>query len=69
MFEGLQKENCLSDNYAMLLMSDMPLIKQEACTKVNLHCTMPLFPITKMGELLLLSHAHVCNIISIKRYA
>ena len=47
----LQKENCLSDNY--VLFSDMPYIKHEACTKVNLHCTMSLFPITKMVELLL----------------
>ena len=50
----------------MLLLSDMPFIKHEACTKVNLHCTIPLFPITKMVELLLLSHYHVCNIICIK---
>ena len=62
----LQKENCLSDNY--LLLSDMPFIKHEACTKVNLHCTMPLFPITKMVKLLLLSHDHVCKIMYIKRY-
>ena len=53
----------------MLLLSDMPLIKHKACTKVNLHCTMPLFPITKTVELLhvLLSHDHVCNIMCIKR--
>ena len=43
----------------MLLLSDMPFIKHEACTKVNLHCTIPLFPITKMVKLLLLSHDHV----------
>ena len=43
----------------ILLLSDVPFIKHEACTKVNLHCTMPLFPITKMVELLLLSHYHV----------
>ena len=30
----LQKENCLSDNYVLL--SDMPFIKHEACTNVNL---------------------------------
>ena len=55
----------------MLLLSDMPFIKHEACTKskVNLHCTMPLFPIIKMVELLLLSHDHVCNSMCIKRYA
>ena len=29
-------------------------------------CTMPLFPITKMVELLLLSNGHVCNIMCIK---
>ena len=50
----------------MLLLSDMPFIKHEACTKVNLHCTMPLFPITKMVELLLLSHDHACHIMCIK---
>ena len=50
----------------MLLLSDMPFIKHEACTKVNLHCTMPLFPITKMVELSFLSHYHVCNIMCIK---
>ena len=49
----------------MLLLSDMPFIKHEACTKVNLHCTMPFFPITKMVKLLLLSHDHVCNIMCI----
>ena len=53
----------------MLLLSDMPFMKHEACTKVNLHCTMPLFPIIKMVELSLLSHDHVCNIMCIKRYA
>ena len=53
----------------MLLLSDMPFIKHEACTKVNLHCTMSLFPITKMVELLLLSHDHACNIMFIKRQA
>ena len=53
----------------MLLVSDMPFIKHEACTKVNLHCTMPLFPITKMVEFFLLSHDHVYNIMCIKRYA
>ena len=53
----------------MLLLSDMPFIKDEACTKVNLHCTMSLFPITKMVELLLLSHDHACNIMFIKRQA
>ena len=37
----------------MLLLSDMPFIQHEACTKVHLHCTMSLFPITKMVELLL----------------
>ena len=53
----------------MLLLSDMPFIKHEACTKVTLHCTMPLFPITKitkMAKFLLLSHDHVCNIMCIK---
>ena len=50
----------------MLLLSDMPYIKHEACTKVNLHCTMPLFPITKIVKLLLLSHDHVCNIMCVK---
>ena len=40
----------------MLLLPDMSFIKHDACTKVNLHCTMPLFPITKMVKLLLLSH-------------
>ena len=50
----------------MLLLSDMPFIKLEACTKVNLHCTMPLLPITKMVELLLLSHDHVCTITCIQ---
>ena len=50
----------------MLLLSDMPFIKHEACTKVNLHCTMTLFPITKMVELLLLSHDHACHIMCIK---
>ena len=50
----------------MLLLSDMLCIKYEACTKVNLHCTMPLFPITKMVKLLLLSHDHVYNIMCIK---
>ena len=50
----------------MLLLSDMPFIKHEACTKVNLHCTMSLFPLIKMVELLLLSHDHVCNIMCIK---
>ena len=53
----------------MILLSDMPFIKHEACTKVNLYCTNPLFPITKMVELLLLSHGHVCNIMCIKRFA
>ena len=53
----------------MLLLSDMPFIKHEACTEVNLHCTMPLFPITKLVELLLLSHVHVCNCMYIKLYA
>ena len=61
---SLQEENCLSENY--LLLSDMPFIKHEACTKVNIHCTMPLIPIIKMVELLLLSHDHVCNIMCIK---
>ena len=46
---------------SVLLLSDMRFIKHEACTKVNLHCTMPFFPITKMVKLLLLSHDHVCN--------
>ena len=50
----------------MLLLSDMPFIKHEACTKVTSHCTMPLFPITKMVKFLLLSHDHVCNIMCIK---
>ena len=50
----------------MLLLSDMPFIKHEACTKVTLHCTMPLFPITKLVKFLLLSHDHVCNIMCIK---
>ena len=50
----------------MLLLSDMPFIELEACTKVNLHCTNPLFLITKMVELLLLSHDHACHIICIK---
>ena len=63
----LQKENCLSDNYAIIIR--YPFIKHEACTKVNLHCTMPFFPINKMVELLLLNHDHVCNIMCIKRYA
>ena len=53
----------------MLLLSDMQFIKHEACTKVNLYCTMPLRPITKMVNLLLLSHDHVCNIMYIKQYA
>ena len=60
----LQKENYLSDNDVLL--SDMPFKKHEACTKVNLHCAMPLFHITKMVELLLLNHDHVCNIICLK---
>ena len=50
----------------MLLLSDMPFIKHEACTKGNVHYTMPLLPITKIVELLLLSHYHVCNIMCIK---
>ena len=50
----------------MLLLSDMLFIKHEACTKVSLHCTMSLFPITKRVELLLLSLYHVCNIMCIK---
>ena len=37
----------------MLLLSDMPFIKHYACTKVNLHNRMILFPITKMVESLL----------------
>ena len=57
----LQKVNCLSDN-----LSDMPFIKHETCTKVNLHCTMPLFPITKMVKLLLLSYDHACHSMCIK---
>ena len=60
----LQKENYLQ--IIMLLLSDMPFIKHEACTNVNLHCTMPLFPITKMVELLILIHDHVRNIMCIK---
>ena len=44
----------------------MPFIKHEARTKVNIHYTIILFPITKMVELLLLSHDHVCNVICIK---
>ena len=35
----------------MRLLSDMPFIKHEACTKINLHYRMILFPITKMAEL------------------
>ena len=54
---------------SMLLLSDVQFIKHEACTNVNLHCTMSLFPITKMVELLLLSHGHVCNSMCIKRQA
>ena len=64
-----QKEICLKRQlcyYCMLLLSDTPYIKHEACTKVNLHCTMPLFPITKMVELLFVSHDHVWNIVLIK---
>ena len=57
----LQKENCLSDIYVLL--SDMPFIKHEACTNVNLHFAMPLFPITKMVKFVFLSHEHVCKII------
>ena len=60
----LQKENCLLDKYVLL--SDMPFIKHEACTKVSLHCAMPLFHITKMVEFLLLNHDHVYNIMCIK---
>ena len=61
----LQKENFFFQTI-MLLLSDMPFIKHEACTKVTLHCTMPLFPITKMVKFLLLSRDHVCNIMCIK---
>ena len=53
----------------MLLLSDMQFIKHEACTKVSLYCTKPLLPITKMVNLLLLSHDHVYNIMYIKQYA
>ena len=60
----LQKENCLSDNHAIIVR--YAYIKHEACTKFNLHCTMSLFPITKMVELLLLSHDRVWNIMCIK---
>ena len=51
----------------MLLLSDMPFIKHEACTKANLHYRMILFSITNMVELLLLSHDHVCNMDRVKR--
>ena len=51
----------------MILLSDMPFIKYEACTKVSLHCMMPLFPITKMVELLLLNHDRACHIMFIKK--
>ena len=37
-------------------------MKREICTKVNIYYTCILVPITKMLNLLLLSHEHVCNI-------
>ena len=58
----LQKENCLSDNYVIIVRYAV----YKACTKFNLHCTLPLFPITKMVKLLLLSHDHACRIMCIK---
>ena len=37
-------------------------MKREVCTKVNFHYRCILIPITKMLNLLLLSHEHVCKI-------
>ena len=37
-------------------------MKHEVCTKVNFHYRCILIPITKMLNLLLLSHEHVCKI-------
>ena len=37
-------------------------MKREACTKVSFHYTCILIPITKILNLLLLSHAQVCKI-------
>ena len=50
----------------MILLSDMPFIKHEDCTKANLHYRMILFPITKLVELIVLCYDHVCNIMCIK---
>ena len=44
----------------------MPFIKHGAYPKVVLHYRMILFSISKVGEFLLLSHDHVCNIMCIK---
>ena len=63
----LKKENCLSDNYAFIVRN--AVYKAWSLHKGQHNCTMPLFPITKMVKLLLLSHDHVCNIMYIKRYA
>ena len=60
----LQKEKCLSDKYAIIVR--YAVYKAWSLHKVNLHCTISLFPITKMVELLLLSLYHVCNIMCIK---
>ena len=37
-------------------------MKREVCTKVNFHYRRILIPLTRMLNLLLLSHEHVCKI-------
>ena len=46
----------------LLLLSDIMSMKHEVCTKVNFHNRCKFIPITKMLNLLLLSHEHVCKI-------
>ena len=46
----------------LLLLSGIMSMKREVCTKVNFHYRCTLIPITKMLNLLLLSHEYVCKI-------